>query len=151
MGRVYTDPMAEVLFYHLERSRLEDVLPTLLERTLARGWRAELRVGEPDRLDALDDWLWTFAEESFLPHGTDADDPVRLSTGPVSEPREVLFLVHGAATDVADFASRQRSVLLFDEADADAARAVWKSVAGTAGLDGTYWRQGEGGKWERKG
>ena len=31
--------MTEVLFYHLQRQPLERVLPTLLERSLARGWR----------------------------------------------------------------------------------------------------------------
>ena len=31
--------MTEVLFYHLEQQPLERVLPSLVERTLARGWR----------------------------------------------------------------------------------------------------------------
>ena len=34
----------EVLFYHLEHRSLDSVLPELLERTLARGWRAVARV-----------------------------------------------------------------------------------------------------------
>jgi hypothetical protein len=34
----HTD-MAEVLFYHLTESTLQDALPGLLERSLGRGWR----------------------------------------------------------------------------------------------------------------
>ena len=32
--------MTDVLFYHLEHQPLERVLPSLVERTLARCWRA---------------------------------------------------------------------------------------------------------------
>ena len=32
--------MTEILFYHLQHQPLERVLPTLLEKTLERGWRA---------------------------------------------------------------------------------------------------------------
>ena len=35
--------MTEVLFYHLQRQPLEAVLPTLLEKSLERGWRALVR------------------------------------------------------------------------------------------------------------
>ena len=38
-------PMTEVLFYHLERARLEGVLPGLLEKSLERGWKAVVRAG----------------------------------------------------------------------------------------------------------
>ena len=77
--------MAEVLFYHLQRQPLEAVLPTLLEKSLERGWRAVVQVATDERLAALDDHLWTFSDESFLPHGTDreahaADQPVVLTT-----------------------------------------------------------------------
>ena len=33
----------EIWFYHLERSTLDQVLPTLLEKTLERGWRALIK------------------------------------------------------------------------------------------------------------
>lgn len=31
--------MTEILFYHLQQQPLEKVLPTLLEKSLERGWR----------------------------------------------------------------------------------------------------------------
>ena len=69
--------MTEVLFYHLENQPLERVLPQLLEKTLERGWRAVVETSSRERAEALDAQLWTFRDDSFLPHGIagDAADP----------------------------------------------------------------------------
>ena len=67
---------AEVWFYHLQSRTLEQVLPTLVERSLERGWKVVVQAGSPERRDALDAHLWTYADEAFLPHGTRSDgDP----------------------------------------------------------------------------
>ena len=149
--------MAEVLFYHLQRQPLEAVLPTLLEKSLERGWRAAVQVVSDERLTALDDHLWTFTEESFLPHGTDrephaADQPVALTAG-TGNPNgaSIRFLVEGAEIP-ADAASYQRLVILFDGTDPHAlalARDQWRAVK-DAGHQATYWQQDVGGRWERK-
>src|SRR2546425_799828 len=92
--------MTEVLFYHLQRAPLERVLPDLLERSIGRGWRCAVEASE-ERVRALDDLLWTFSNESFLPHGVEADDgarqPIVLLTHS-GNPNEaaVRFLVDGA-------------------------------------------------------
>ncbi len=149
--------MTEVLFYHLQRQPLEAVLPTLLEKSLERGWRALVRAASDERLAALDDHLWTFSEESFLPHGTDrepdaAEQPVVLTLGEGNpNGAAILFLVEGAPVP-ADAAAYQRLVLLFDGNDEDAlaaARADWKHVK-AAGFDATYWQQDARGRWEKK-
>src|SRR5688500_20282356 len=85
-GTLVPETAAEVLFYHLERQPLERVLPTLLEKTLARGWTAVVQSGSEERLQALDTALWTYSEESFLPHGTKKDrhpamQPIYLTLG----------------------------------------------------------------------
>ncbi len=50
----------EVWFYHLERASLDQVLPELLEKTLARDWRALVRSTARERVEHLDavepDW-----------------------------------------------------------------------------------------------
>ena len=63
----------EYWFYHLEASTLEGVLPNLLEKTRDRGWRS-LVVLDAARVGDIDDHLWTYRDESFLPHGRD-DEP----------------------------------------------------------------------------
>jgi hypothetical protein len=72
----------EVWFYHLERQGLDQVLPTLLERTLQKGWKALVRAPSGDRVEHLDAWLWSYRDDSFLPHAAGAQageaDPVAL-------------------------------------------------------------------------
>ena len=41
--------MAEVLFYHLTVSSLDEALPGLLEKSVARGWRAVVQAGSEER------------------------------------------------------------------------------------------------------
>src|SRR3954447_13813507 len=92
----------EVWFYHLERTGLEQALPELLEKTLKRGWKAVVRAREAQRVGDLDTWLWTYRDDSFLPHAPDdepgaARQPILLTTG-FENPNgaAALFLVDGA-------------------------------------------------------
>ncbi|WP_420393313.1 DNA polymerase III subunit chi [Acuticoccus sp.] len=148
--------MADVLFYHLEQQTLEDVLPTLLERTLARGWRAVVETPDASRVDALDRHLWVFRDDAFLPHGrvddNAAEHPVLLTTGPQNpNGAKVRFLVDRAAPSAVD--TYERVVLIFSADDPDAvadARRHWPSLK-AAGHAVTYWRQGRDGRWEKKG
>ena len=77
--------MAELWFYHLEHTSLDQVLPGLLTKTLERGWRARVEVGSTERAEALSAQLWTYRDDAFLPHGTAADghaeaQPILLAT-----------------------------------------------------------------------
>ena len=68
--------MTEVLFYHLQNMSLENVLPPMLEKSLERGWRVVVQSTSQERTEALDAHLWTYRDDSFLPHATwraDAD------------------------------------------------------------------------------
>ena len=62
--------MTEVLFYHLKGQTPEQVLPTLLQKSLDRGWRVVVQASSEERVEALDAHLWTWRDDSFLPHGT---------------------------------------------------------------------------------
>lgn len=148
--------MAEVLFYHLTESTLEDALPGLLERSLQRGWKAVVQTGTEERRDALDAHLWTFRDDSFLAHGSDreahvADQPVVLTvTEGNPNAAEIRFLVDGASPP--DITPYQRAVFLFDGHDAaqlEGAREHWKTMKG-AGHTVTYWQQTPDRRWERK-
>jgi DNA polymerase-3 subunit chi len=118
--------MTEVLFYHLQHQPLEAVLPTLLQKTLERGWRAVVQVTTEERMSALDDHLWTFADESFLPHGTDreahaADQPILITlSGENPNGASIRFLLEGADLP-SEIASYERLAILFDGNDLQAA------------------------------
>ncbi|GIX14818.1 MAG: DNA polymerase III subunit chi [Paracoccaceae bacterium] len=149
--------MVEVLFYHLTRGSVESVLPGLLERSLARGWRAVVRSTLPERVAALDAHLWTYADASFLPHGAPGApfperQPVWLTAGEeMPNAPDVLFLIDGAPVRPAEVAGLARAVVIFDGADAAAvarAREDWRAVC-DAGFTAVYWAQ-EDGRWREK-
>lgn len=145
---------AEVWFYHLERSEIEAATPPLVEKCLAKGWRAQIRGGLRERLEALDLALWTFREDSFLPHGFEGkDDPARmpvwLTSAADGNPNQAqaLFILDGAGW--ADFAAFQRTMLIFDGRDVAAvqqARDRWKE-AKAAGHALAYWKEDAAGRW----
>jgi DNA polymerase-3 subunit chi len=149
--------MPDVLFYHLQRQPLEAVLPTLLQKTLERGWRAVVQATTEERMTALDDHLWTFNDDSFLPHGTDrephgAEQPILLTLSPENpNAAAIRFLVESADLPP-DLGVYERVAILFDGEDPKAlaiAREQWRAVKEQR-HEATYWQQDEQGRWERR-
>ena len=149
--------MTEILFYHLQGQPLERVLPTLLEKSLERGWRVVVQAASEERVEAIDAHLWTFRDDSFLPHGTHkqaeaAEQPILITVNDDNpNGAQVRFLIDGAPVP-ADASPYQRIVLLFDGDDEDvvsSARTRW-SEAREKGLDATYWQPDAQGRWVKK-
>ncbi|SEM76421.1 DNA polymerase III, chi subunit [Palleronia salina] len=149
--------MGVAMFYHLTRRPLEAVLPTLLEKSLAQGWRVCVRGGNAVRLDQLDQALWTYSDDSFLPHGRaggphDALQPVLLADGPDLPPRTAcLMSVDGANVSLDEVNSLERVCILFDGNDNGAlekARSQWRDLT-RAGASAQYWSE-ESGQWQKK-
>lgn len=150
--------MTEILFYQLKGQTPEQVLPGLLQKSLERGWRVVVQASSDERVEALDAHLWTWREDSFLPHGTwrdaeAADQPIVLTVDEENpNGATVRFLVDGANLS-GDAAGYERIVLLFDGDDPEAvemARARW-GAAKAAGAEVTYWQADEQGRWRRQG
>lgn len=129
----------------------------MLERSLARGWRVVLRGTEPARIDALDNHLWTYRDESFLPHGRageggEVTQPVLLTLdNQTPNDPNTLFLIDGAESSAEELKRMEMTAVLFDGLDPAAverARTQWRMVT-AAGLKAVYWAQ-EGGNWVKK-
>jgi DNA polymerase-3 subunit chi len=147
--------LPEFRFHHLERRRLDSALPALLEAALAEGARVVVQAADAATRDALNERLWTYREDSFLPHGGPGDgDP---ATQPVfltetdETPNGAGLRVLLNPADALRFAAAAiaRVVVLFDardEATLAAARAAWKALR-DAGAAPSYWREGEEGEW----
>ncbi len=150
--------MGSVYFYHLTRSGLEDTVRVLLGKSLAAGWRVELRCPDADTADRLDAQLWLGPEDGFLPHGRaggdhDARQPVLLTVAgdPPGNAPTALMAVAGAPVRADEVTTLERASILFDGHDAAAvqfARDQWR-VLTQAGLSAQYWSQ-EAGRWEKK-
>ncbi len=148
--------MGAALFYHLTRSAPETLLPILIGKSLAAGWRVELRGSHPAALRRLDESLWQ--GDGFLPHGLaggphDALQPVLLTeVGQVaSNQPSCLIAVHGADLTPEECQPLERSCILFDGNDPaalDLAREQWRKLT-QGGIAAQYWSEASG-RWERK-
>lgn len=149
--------MGAVMFYHLTRRPLNVVLPQVIDRARAQGWRVAIRGSNLQALRQLDQQLWLAGDESFLAHGLagtgfDADQPILLTTETdTANGAACLISVDGAAVTPADATAMQRVCVFFDGNDSDAldhARGQWRTLTGQ-GVGAQYWSE-ESGKWEMK-
>ena len=145
-------------FYHLQVTPLEKVLPTLAEKAFATGKRVKIMVGTEERVEFLNSLLWTYNEESFLPHGSKKDgfaseQPIFISSDENNENGAVfLILVDGAILNEEKLSDYERVMNVFDGTDEEAlnkAREYWKKIKSLNG-ELHYWQQNEEGKFVQK-
>jgi DNA polymerase-3 subunit chi len=147
--------MTDIGFYHLLKTPLERALPKLLEKVISSGARAVVKAGSEERVEALNNALWLYHANAFLPHGSArdgfaADQPIWLTIEEENpNGATVLILTDGAESANTD--EFERCLEMFDGSDADgvaAARGRWKAYR-EAGYNVTYWRQSDNGGWEK--
>lgn len=150
--------MSRIDFYHLQKQTLEDVLPKLLTKAYQTGKKIKITVGTPERVEFINSHLWTFDDESFLPHGTKKDgfssaQPIYISSEDDNPNNaEFLFLVDGAEEKIEKLNEFERVFNIFDgniEDSLNFARKYWKHLK-DSGAEVHYWQQDALGKWEQK-
>ncbi len=148
--------MADISFYHLTQSRLEDALRSLLNKALENDKKVLLYGQDINQLKQLDAALWESPADSFLPHGLDSDDepefqPILLTNKEDNvNAAEFIFAINGASVE---FCTQfERSFDIFDgnnPQEITKARQRWKDFSATdAQLH--YWKQVDGGKWQKE-
>ena len=149
--------MTEIGFYQLGAKPLDAVLPRLLDKALAAGFRSVVRSRDAAVLARLDAALWSYDAASFLPHAVDGDaaavQPILLTSGEETPNGATLAAVIDGALP-GDLTPYARVLYLFDGGDADAlalARRHWKALRGRDDVTPVYWREGVGGGWEKAG
>ncbi|MBQ7303467.1 MAG: DNA polymerase III subunit chi [Alphaproteobacteria bacterium] len=145
-------------FYHLQKQVLEDVLPKLIEKAYSTGKRIKIKIGTEQRIEFINSLLWTYNEESFLPHGSKKDgfadlQPIWL-TEDDKNPNDAkfLFLVDGANVSQPEVVNFQRVFNIFDGNNADElakARNLWKELK-SLNSEIYYWQQDNTGRWVEK-
>jgi len=112
----------------------------------------------PDGTDLADwdDYLWTYQDQSFLPHGR--EDQGRADQQPIllankaddASGFDAVFMVDGADVTALDGVSRV--MVMIDGRSQDAVqreRARWKTLK-DKGAKMSYWQQTSQGGWEKK-
>ena len=149
--------MTEVSFYHLLHTPLDRALPKLIQKVLESGARAVIRTGSAERAEALSSVLWTFDQNSFLPHGTARDgyadrQPVWITPDDENpNGADILVLTDGATAG--EITAWRRCLEMFDGRDDAAvaeARRRWSDYKAADHVL-TYWQQTERGGWEKQG
>ena len=149
--------MGDAYFYHLTQSQLDTTLVALLDRALAQGWRIAIRGRERAQLEWLDERLWLWPQDRFLPHGRaggahDARQPILLTEQKeaVNAPHCVMA-IDGVEISTDELQNLERLCVLFDGNDEEAtqrARDQWQTLTQN-GVRAKYWSEASG-KWEMK-
>lgn len=148
--------MTAIHFYHLTTTPLERALPKLLEKAHSGGFRVLLTLSNDDQAEYINQLLWTYDPNSFLPHGSAkeaqaARQPILLaSTQDNVNQANVLFITNGARAE--NIESYERIIDMFDggnEETLQAARTRWKHYK-DAGNELHYYQQTASGNWEKK-
>lgn len=151
--------MSRVDFYHLQNQSLENVLPKLLEKAYETGKKIKIKIGNEERIEFINSLLWTYDDQSFIPHGSKKDgfaelQPIWLSASDDNPNNaEMLFLVDGAKASLELVNGFERVFNIFDgnsEAAVAEARSFWKELK-TSDAEIFYWQQDEAGRWKQKG
>ena len=147
--------MTEIRFYHLQNKKLEQALPEILTKAVSIGHRAVVKAPDTQKTEYLNDLLWTYHPNSFLPHGSAKDghaaqQPIWL-THQNDNPNNANMLVLTGGCDHENIGDFDLCCALFDGNNPDAvtaARTQWKNYK-ESGHALTYWQQTAKG-WEKK-
>lgn len=147
--------MTEIRFYHMERQNLEQVLPALLIKALGNSHRILIKTSDEKEAERLNEHLWTFEADVFLPHGSQKDgkpdqQPIWLTASNENlNNADVLILTQGTTSN--EVSSYKLCCEMLDgrnQTQITEGRSRWKQYKDD-GHSLTYWQQGEKG-WEKK-
>lgn len=126
--------MPQADFYLLKQDAPDRLMQTacrLAAKAVAAGQRLFIQTADAAQTAALDEWLWSFPPESFLPHQR-ADDEFRLSA-PVllglkmtTSERDICLNVSGKPVEQPARFQRILELVPADEPSRQAARQRWQ-------------------------
>ena len=148
--------MTEIRFYHLQRQSEAQVLPLLLGKAYEGGRKIVVKLADERSVKQMNEHLWTYAPNSFLPHGSKADgsaedQPVWL-TDADENPNGADVLILGNGVEAENQGDFDLCCEMLDGNNPEAVKAArerWKSYK-EKGYNVTYWQQTDRGGWEQK-
>ena len=146
--------MTEINFYNITKSSVEKLLPRLLEKILEEGSSIAFLFKNIEVLQYMDDFLWTYKRESFIPHSTDDSmynnsQPILLSLKDENiNNADVLITIEGFLTE--NINNYMKIIDIFDGNDKeifeDALVRIEKIK--NKGYKVSYWNQDDSG-WKK--
>ncbi len=147
--------MTEIRFYHLQKTPEAQTLPQIAMKAWQAGACVVVKASDAAHVASLNDALWTFRADVFLPHGSLEDgsaarQPVWLTDGDDNpNGAKTLILATGCVSDIVGTYDLCCAMLDgHNEAQITEARTRWKEYK-DAGHNVSYWQQTDKG-WEKK-
>lgn len=147
--------MMEIRFYHLLKTTQDQALPQIALKAWQAGHRVVVKGRDEADVERLNNALWTFRADVFLPHGGKDDGPAERQPVWLTDKDEnpngakTLILAAGTASEkIGDYDLCCAMLDGNDAAQVDDARRQWKQFK-EAGHGVSYWQQTDSG-WEKK-
>ena len=111
--------MSEIFFYKLKNSSSEIFLTSLIEKSIENNWNSVVLLDNIERMEEINDFLWSYKDTSFLPHGSQNDKNPELHrvylTCKEENPNDskVIFSIDGLL--IKNINSWKRCVYIFNE------------------------------------
>lgn len=148
--------MTEIRFYHLRTKTAEQALPEILMKAIDGGRRVVVKTPDEKAAAGLNDYLWVYNPDAFLPHGMKNDghaasQPVWITAGDDNPNNANVLITTGGAVPEAPENYSLCCEMLEDRETGQiaAARQRWTSYK-ERGFTLTYWQQTDRGRWEKK-
>jgi DNA polymerase-3 subunit chi len=125
--------MTEVIFVEVKAGRMEMRACEIAEENYARGRRVQIIALDQDQAERLDDLLWTFKPDTFVPHGLwvglpdEPDQPVLITTRKeaVEGMDSLLMMGYGEVDLVSQFSHAFHFVVADNQDRLDGSRRYW--------------------------
>ena len=125
--------MTEVIFVEVTASRMEMRACEIAEHTYAQGERLQIIALDEEQAARLDDLLWTYKPDNFIPHGiwksmdSESDQPVLITTRkePVPGIASLLTMDYCPVEMVQQFSKVIHVVLVDNHERLEASRRYW--------------------------
>lgn len=146
--------MSKISFYQVMNGEIVKYACQLLEKCYASKMNTFVQIGDEETLETLNKTLWTFAQKSFIPHGSMNDpipekQPIYLSVNdecPIEA--EILMLLYKEKLDIKNF---KRVLNIIDGLDREKVNEAKKFALKLLGLghEVDYYIQNNKGLWEK--
>jgi DNA polymerase-3 subunit chi len=125
--------MTEVLFVEVSQSRMEIRACEIAEGNYARRKRVQIIALDQEQAERLDDLLWTYKPDTFIPHGLwtgspdEPSQPVVITTRkePVQGMDSLLMMGYGDVDLVSHFSQAFHLVVVDNQERLDGSRGYW--------------------------
>jgi DNA polymerase-3 subunit chi len=125
--------MTEVIFVEVNAGRIEIRACEIAEENYARGNRLQIIALDQEQAERLDDLLWTFKHDTFIPHGLwtgSPDEPtqpivITTSKEPVQGMDSLLMMGYGDVDLVSQFSQAFHLVVVDNQERIAGSRGYW--------------------------